>query len=85
MSDVNVPQFVQRIYIVLASFVVCVSYYKTLEKAYTRQILVKEQVNVMPKIMYPSLTFCYKYKYGNKEVIQAYNSYFEEKWKTSSK
>ena len=70
-------------YIILASGFVCHGFYKTMEKMKEGNILVKEAVYVLPKIKYPSVTFCYKYKHGSKKALETYASYFTQRWKAS--
>ena len=70
-------------YIIFASCLVCHAFYKAVKRMNAGNVLVKEEVRVLPKIKYPSVTFCYKYKHGSKEAIQTYKSYFSEEWKKS--
>ena len=72
-------------YIILASCFVCHGFYKTMEKMKEGNILVRDQVYVLPKIKYPSVTFCYKYKHGSKKALETYASHFTQKWKASGK
>ena len=91
MAEVNQCQYcikdtriavkaIEAVYIVLASCFVGHGIYRTIEKMNERNILVKEEVDVVPMIRYPSLTFCYKYTHGSKRAIDTYNSHFAKKW-----
>ena len=74
---------IKIVYILFASCLLCYGFYSTIQTLIDGNILVKEQVRVFPDIKYPSVTFCYKYRYGSKNAMQAYNLYFDEKWKKS--
>ena len=47
--------------------------------------IVMDEVFVEERYTYPSITFCYKYKYGGKDVFQNYYPYLYEKWKKEGK
>ena len=74
---------IKIVYVMFAVCFVSQSFYKIVENMSEGNVLVKEELRVLPKIRYPSLTFCYKYVHGSKHAIQTYNSYFIEKWKGS--
>ena len=82
-SCVNATKVINITYIVFASCLVCYGLYKSIERMKEGKVLVREEVRVLPKMKYPSVTFCYKYKHGRKEAMQTYRSHFIEKWKKS--
>ena len=77
----NLPKVVRSIFILIAIFFVCRAFYKTLLKAKDGNILIKEEVRVAHRYKYPSITFCYKYKHGGKEVLRNYYPHLYKKWK----
>ena len=72
---------IEIVYILFATGLLSYGFIETIEKMNEGNILVKEEVRVLPKIKYPSVTFCYKYKHGTKVAIHTYNSHFAAKWK----
>ena len=48
-------------------------------------ILINEEVVVAEKYTYPSITFCYKYKHGGKDVLKNYYPSLFDKWKKLGK
>ena len=74
---------IEIVYILFATGLLSYEFYEIMEKMNEGNILVKEEIRVLPKIKYPSVTFCYKYKHGTKLAIHTYNSHFTEKWKIS--
>ena len=87
MAGVNhinkVINAIEIVYIAFATGLLCHGFFETIDKMNEGNILVKEEVRVLPKIKYPSITFCYKYKHGTKLAIHTYNSHFTENWKRS--
>ena len=51
-------------YIGIAIYYVCYGYYTTILMAKEANLMVKDEVSVLEKYRYPSLTFCYLYKHG---------------------
>ena len=56
---------------------------QTMRKFKEGNVLIKEQVFSHTKYKYPSVTFCYKYKHGGKNVLDNYYPDLYEKWKQS--
>ena len=79
----NLPRVVRGIFVLFAIFFVCRAFYKTLLKAQDGNVLIKEEVRVFHRYKYPSITFCYKYKHGGKEVLRNYYPRLYKKWKKS--
>ena len=59
------------------------SFTKTMQRVKEHHILVKDEVLSPLKYKYPSVTFCYKYKHGNKDVLNNYYPELYSKWKQS--
>ena len=57
-------KFIRLVYIGVATYYVCYGYYTTILMAREANLMVKEEVTVLKKYRYPSLTFCYIYKHG---------------------
>ena len=74
---------IEIVYILFAMGLLSYEFCEIIEKMNEGNILVKEEVRVLPKIKYPSVTFCYKYKHGTKLAIHTYNYHFTENWKRS--
>ena len=74
---------------------VCYGYYTTILLAKEGTLLVKDEVKILPKYRYPSVTFCYVFKdqicntcpnpKGEKHVWFLYYQSNMEKWKHSGK
>ena len=77
------PIVIKGIYIFFAMSFVCHGFYKTTMKLTDEQILIKEVQLDPKKVQYPSVTFCYKYKHGGKDVFGTYYRKFYWKWKKS--
>ena len=75
--------FVRFLYIGVAICFVCFGYYETMLIAKQGNRHVKEEVTVLSKYRYPSITFCYVFKHGGKDVWSLYFRHFIEKWKQS--
>ena len=83
-----VLKFVRLLYIGGAMYFLCFGYYTTIMMAKERYRNVKEEVEVLPKYRYPSLTFCYGFKdsgnhYSGKYVWKLYYRNLMKKWKQS--
>ena len=79
------PTAIKGIYIFLAVSFVCHGFYKTSMKLQEEQVLIKEVQLDPKKVKYPSVTFCYKFKHGGKDVFGTYYQKFYAKWKQSGK
>ena len=55
---------IRIVYIGIAIYYVCYGYYTTILMAKEANLMVKDEVSVLEKYRYPSLTFCYLYKHG---------------------
>ena len=69
------------LYLVIATGVVCHGFINSYEKMREQRVLLKEEILVLDKMRYPSITFCYKYKHGSKEAVRNYYPYLFEKAK----
>ena len=76
-------QILRNIYVIFGIMVVCYGFYNTMSKAKEGNILMSDQVHVLTKYIYPSVTFCYKFKHGSKSAIENYYPYIYEQGKTS--
>ena len=68
----NILYILRMIYVGIATVVVCYGFHKGYKKLVNNDILVREQVYALDKMKYPSITFCYKFKHGSKDVVQNY-------------
>ena len=50
-------------------------------KVTEKTILIRKELVNEEKYRYPSITFCYKYKHGGKDVFMNYYPRVYEKWK----
>ena len=57
-------KLIRVVYIGIAIYYVCYGYYTTILMAKEANLMVKDEVSVLKKYRYPSLTFCYLYKHG---------------------
>ena len=73
------------IYILFGLTFVCHGFYKTIAKLADEQVFMRDVQLGPDKVKYPSVTFCYKYKHGGKDVFGTYSQKFYEKWKKSGK
>ena len=76
---------VRLLYLVIATGVVCHGFINSYEKMRGQHVLLKEEILVLDKMRYPSITFCYKYKHGSKEVVRNYYPYLFKKAKQEGK
>ena len=72
-------------YLIFAAIFVCYGFYNTIVKIQQHSIGIKYGVQVVPKIKFPSVTFCHKYKHGGKNALLTYTHQLFEKWKKSGK
>lgn len=88
-------KIIRSIYIVCAIVFVCYGYYTTILLANEKTLLVKDEVKVYKKFLYPSVSFCYKFKVPvrdkhsdtnqEKNVWMLYYRHHVERWKNSGK
>ena len=68
----NILYILRMIYVAIGTVVVCYGFQRGYKKFISHNIVIKEQVYTLDKMRYPSITFCYKFKHGSKDVIQSY-------------
>ena len=61
-------KLIRVVYIGVAIYYVCYGYYTTILMAKEANLMVKDEVSVLKKYRYPSLTFCYLYKHGVRQT-----------------
>ena len=76
-------KFGRFFYIGGALYFVCVGFYTTMLKVKENHVSIKEEIQVLPKYRYPSLTFCYVFKHGGKDVMEMFYQHLFDKWKQS--
>ena len=81
MDSRRISKIIRGGFVIFGLGMVCNGFYKTMIKVNQRNILLSEELVNEEKYTYPSITFCYKYKYGGKDVFQNYYPYLYEKWK----
>ena len=74
----NLLYFFRMIYVAVATVVVCYGFDKGYKKFISHNKVIKEQVYALDKMKYPSVTFCYKFKHGSKDVVQNYYPFLLE-------
>ena len=60
-------------------------FYRTMVKVNQGNVLIREEVHAKQKHIYPSITFCYKFKHGTKDVLRNYYPLLYKKWQKSGK
>ena len=78
-----IPKLIRSGFVIFGLAFVCYGFYRTMLKVSQRNILIREEVVVKEKFTYPSITFCYKYKHGGKDVFRNYYPSLYDKWKKS--
>ena len=73
------------IYVAVATVLVCYGFHRGYKKFIGHNIVIKEQVYALDKMKYPSVTFCYKFKHGSKDVVNNYYPSLYEKWQATGK
>ena len=76
-------KILENAYLICAAVLVCYGLSNTIVKVQEQNIGVKFGVEVVPKIKFPSITFCYKYKHGSKNALLTYNNQLFQKWQKS--
>ena len=86
-SFTNIVKIIVKIlkisYLIFAAVFVCYGLYNTIAKVQQQNISVKLGVQVVPKLKFPSVTFCHKYKHGSKNALLTYSHHLFDKWKKS--
>ena len=59
------------------------SFTRTLQKYKEGNVLAKQETKYFDKYRYPSITFCYKFKHGSKDVMNNYYPSLYKKWKAT--
>ena len=80
-----VTKLVRTGFVIFGVVYVLYGFAKTMQKFKAGNVLVKEEVFYPQKYVYPSITFCYKYKHRGKNIINAYFQDLFEKLKQSGK
>ena len=70
-------------FVIFGIIMVCAGFYNTMIRVHQNHILIRDEVFVAERYTYPSITFCYKYKYGGKDVVQNYLPSLYDKLKAS--
>ena len=78
-----IAKILKNAYLIFAAVFLCYEFYNTIDKVRQQKISVNLGVEVVPKIKYPSITFCHKYKHGSKNALLTYNNQLFGKWKKS--
>ena len=79
----GILKVVRVIYIGFAIFFVCFGYYKTLMMAKEGHRNVQDEVKVLHKHRFPSITFCYVFNDNKKYVWELYYLHLYQNWKKS--
>ena len=80
-----IPKIIRVGFLFFGIGFVLYGFYGTMVKVNQSHILMSEEVVVEEKYTYPSITFCYKYKHGDKNVLKNYYPSLFEKWKKLGK
>ena len=86
-------KIIRTIYIAIAVAFVCYGYYTTILLANEGTLLVKDEVKVFKKYLYPSISFCYKFKVPHRPITSQpnqekriwllYYRHYVQKWRNS--
>ena len=76
-----IPKIIRVGFLFFGIGFVLYGFYGTMVKVNQSHILMSEEVVVKEKYTYPSITFCYKYKHGDKNVLKNYYPSLFDKWK----
>ena len=69
------------LYIIFALVMVFDAFHQQYHKRMAEDVLSRKIYKDLKKMKYPSITFCYKYKHGTKQIMDNYLSSFYEKSK----
>ena len=72
---------IRYVYVGIALCLVCNAFYKEYEKWIAEDISRRQEYSTSEQRKYPSITFCYKFEHGTKQVIDNYLPKFVEKAK----
>ena len=84
-NRITISKVIRGGFVIFGIGMVCVGFYNTLLQVSQRNILMRQELFHEEKYRYPSITFCYKYKHGGKDVFQNYYPYLYKKWKRAGK
>ena len=79
----RISKCIKALFVLFGIGYVSYGFAETMQKFKEGNVLVKEQVLSHAKYKYPSVTFCYKYKHGSKNVLHNYYPELYKKWKKS--
>ena len=74
---------VRTAFVIFGIVYVMYGFIKSMQKFQEGNVNIKEEVISQKKFRYPSVTFCYKYKHGTKDVLHNYYPDLYEKWRKS--
>ena len=74
-------EFIRFLYIIFALVKVFEAFYNQYHKTMAEDVLTRRTQPTLNKMKYPSITFCYKYKHGSKQIMDNYLPSFYEKSK----
>ena len=80
-----VSKCIRTVFVLFGIVYVLYMFTRTMQKVKDGNVLVKEEVQSPTKYKYPSVTFCYKYRHGSKDVLHNYYPDLFRKWKKSGK
>ena len=75
-----IPKLIRTGFLIFGIGFLFYGFYRTMLKVSQQNILISEEVVVKEKFTYPSITFCYKYKHGGKDVFRNYYPSLYERW-----
>ena len=84
-NRITISKVIRGGFVIFGICMVCVGFYNTLLQVSQRNILMRQELFHEEKYRYPSITFCYKYKHGGKDVFQNYYPYLYKKWERAGK
>ena len=73
----------RMIFVLLGIGYVLYSFSRTIQKYREGNVLVKQENKYFEKYRYPSVTFCYKFKHGSKDVMNNYYPSLYKKWQAT--
>ena len=74
---------VRIIFVLFGIGYVLYSFTRTLQKYKEGNVLAKQETKYFDKYRYPSVTFCYKFKHGSKDVMNNYYPSLYKKWQAT--
>ena len=76
---------VRIIFVLFGIGYVLYSFTRTLQRYQEGNVLAKQETKYFEKYRYPSVTFCYKFKHGSKDVMTNYYPSLYKKWQETGK